>query len=335
MRTKVGEGERERGRPADWSSAADGRMERSGGWEERHFHQDYPAAENLIWESGPVPSKHTHTHRHTQTHTHTHTHRHTQTLPQEAAKTLLLHLRLPRKAPRFSVLVFVLHCAKWLNCSGSLYIILWICACACVCVCGPSICSPCWISLEFLPLDYTVYSACVPQKPRAHPRRQAAAGKEKAWIAARCFVFRAWRHQGRCRNKLCDGSGLTQRTWTKAELCGCQSDYSASRIIDQTTNLVIDSLFGKNAKHWPVPALQMWGFAASVGFILTWIKHLQGLRCRSDRTSFFQDVPFGSGTAWYLTVAQHFRRRFLSPFDSVQKYANRKYQESGSVSIPW
>lgn len=43
---------------------------KAGGWGEevRHFHQDYPAAENLIWESGPVLSEHTHTHKHTDAH---------------------------------------------------------------------------------------------------------------------------------------------------------------------------------------------------------------------------------------------------------------------------
>lgn len=40
----------------------DGQNEERGE-EERHFHQDYPAAQNLIWESGPVLSEHTPTHR--------------------------------------------------------------------------------------------------------------------------------------------------------------------------------------------------------------------------------------------------------------------------------
>ncbi len=75
-------GEEERGRPANCLSAdsrSDGGMdeENQRGEEERHFHQDYPAAENLIWESGPVLTEHTHT----RTHTHT---QHACTLPQEA-----------------------------------------------------------------------------------------------------------------------------------------------------------------------------------------------------------------------------------------------------------
>lgn len=50
--------------------------------EERHFHQDYPAAENLIWESGPVLTEHTHT-------------------ASGGCKTgkAVLHLCLPRKSP--------------------------------------------------------------------------------------------------------------------------------------------------------------------------------------------------------------------------------------------
>lgn len=68
----------------------------TGGWREqvgreRHFHQDYPAAENFIWESGPVLTEHTETH----------------TAPQEAASPQLAQESPPVGPSRRALLLLM------------------------------------------------------------------------------------------------------------------------------------------------------------------------------------------------------------------------------------
>lgn len=90
-----------------WVKVGEEEWGRLVGWIERrdrHFHQDYPAAKNLIWESGPVLIEHTRAH---------------------AASG-----GCPGKPPP----------AERLYCCWTLIygVMLWI-VCVCVCVCGPSV----------------------------------------------------------------------------------------------------------------------------------------------------------------------------------------------------
>lgn len=130
--------------------------------------------------------------------THPHAQTHTYTLPQEAAKTgrALLHLSLPRKASLWGSG----SCRKTLLLDLNTYFMNLR-----VCTCGPSVCFACRISVEFLPLNYTVYLLCV---RKLLPTCQHAAARRKALIAVRYFVFqgftKTWRHQTGCI-KLCEG----------------------------------------------------------------------------------------------------------------------------------
>lgn len=96
----------------------DGRLNGWREWEgedkQRHFHQDYPPAQNLIWESGPVLTDHTNA----QTQTHT------DTMPQEAAKTGKAVLQFAQESPSLKLLAT----RPSRNVAGC-------CVCVCLCVC--------------------------------------------------------------------------------------------------------------------------------------------------------------------------------------------------------
>lgn len=160
MWTKVGE--EERGWPANCVSV-DGQ---TGGWiergreRERHFHQDYPAAENLIWESGPVPTAHAHTQILT-THSHTNTHclRRLQKL-----KELSLTSGCPGK-PLFYTACYTVVPPERPCCWILIYNAVNLCVCICICV----VCSICLSSLlnlsGFPPTWLHCLFAVCPQTP--------------------------------------------------------------------------------------------------------------------------------------------------------------------------
>lgn len=147
----------------------DGRLNGWREWEgedkQRHFHQDYPPAQNLIWESSPVLTDHTNAH--------TDTHRHnaaggcknwkSYTSPQFAQESPSLKLLATRPSR---------------NVAG---------CCDCVCVCAQVIFLLSSLNLSGFPPTWFYCLFIVYLQTPAHPRCTAA--RRKALIAACCFVF--------------------------------------------------------------------------------------------------------------------------------------------------
>lgn len=130
-------------------------------------------------------------------HTHMHKRTHTHCLRRLQKLEELCFTSVCPGKPLFEALVPAERLSCWILIHNSMNLH--------VCTCGPSVCFACRISVEFLPLNYTVYLLCV---RKLLPTCQHAAARRKALIAVRYFVFqgftKTWRHQTGCI-KLCEG----------------------------------------------------------------------------------------------------------------------------------